>query len=69
MQERRVVNEAGLTQFFSRIYTLMGSGLVVTALVSYLLGFPFRAEYTSFVSGHPIVFGSWLLCRLFCHFL
>ena len=24
MQERRVVNEAGLTQFFSRIYTLMG---------------------------------------------
>ena len=59
MQERRVVNEAGLTQFFSRIYTLMGSGLVVTALVSYLLGFPFRAEYTSFVSGHPIVF--WIM--------
>ena len=48
MQERRVVNEAGLTQFFSRIYTLMGSGLVVTALVSYLLGFPFSCLlYTS----------------------
>ncbi|HAJ53338.1 MAG TPA: BAX inhibitor (BI)-1/YccA family protein, partial [Lactobacillus sp.] len=49
MQERRVVNEAGLTQFFSRIYTLMGSGLVVTALVSYLLGVTFKTDYVNFV--------------------
>lgn len=62
MQERRVVNEAGLTQFFSRIYTLMGSGLVVTALVSYLLGVTFKTDYVNFVSGHQIVF--WIMLAL-----
>ncbi len=62
MQERRVVNEAGLTQFFSRIYTLMGSGLVVTALVSYLLGVTFKTDYTNFVGAHPIVF--WIMLAL-----
>ncbi|WLV76889.1 Bax inhibitor-1/YccA family protein [Lacticaseibacillus parahuelsenbergensis] len=62
MQERRVVNEAGLTQFFSRIYTLMGSGLIVTALVSYLLGVTFKTDYVNFVSGHQIVF--WIMLAL-----
>ncbi|MDE3282661.1 Bax inhibitor-1/YccA family protein [Lacticaseibacillus casei] len=62
MQERRVVNEAGLTQFFSRIYTLMGSGLVVTALVSYLLGVTFKTDYTNFVGAYPIVF--WIMLAL-----
>ena len=63
MQERRVVNEAGLTQFFSRIYTLMGSGLVVTALVSYLLGVTLKNDYINFVGAHPIIF--WIMSALF----
>ena len=62
MQERRVVNEAGLTQFFSRIYTLMGSGLVVTALVSYLLGVTLKNDYINFVGAHPIIF--WIMTAL-----
>ncbi|KRM72889.1 Bax inhibitor-1 family protein [Lacticaseibacillus brantae] len=51
MQEQpRVVNEdAGLISFFGRVYTHMGLGLGLTALVSYLLGFVFKTQYLNFL--------------------
>lgn len=63
MEERRVVNDqAGLAAFFSRVYATMGGGLAVTALVSYLLGYVFQAQYLNFVGHYQIVM--WIMIFL-----
>ncbi|WP_225350294.1 hypothetical protein [Lacticaseibacillus pantheris] len=56
MQERRAVNESGLSQFFGRVYGVMGGGMVVTAAVTYLLGYVFRQQYFNFIASNTIVF-------------
>ncbi|WP_056969088.1 Bax inhibitor-1/YccA family protein [Lacticaseibacillus thailandensis] len=56
MQERRAVNEAGLSQFFGRVYGVMGGGMVVTAIVTYLLGYVFRQQYFNFIASNSLVF-------------
>lgn len=55
-EERRVVNDSGLTNFFNRVYSTMGLGLLLTAVVSYLLGTVFLPQYVGFISQHPVMF-------------
>ncbi|MFD1392756.1 Bax inhibitor-1 family protein [Lacticaseibacillus jixianensis] len=55
-EERRVVNDSGLTGFFNRVYSTMGLGLLLTAVVSYLLGTVFLPQYVGFISQHPVMF-------------
>lgn len=62
MQERRVVNDTGVTGFFAKVYSTMGMGILVTALVSYLLSTVFQAQYIAFVGSHRIMF--WLMMFL-----
>ena len=55
-EERRVVNDSGMTRFFNKVYSTMGLGLLVTAVISYLLGTVFLPQYVGFISAHPIMF-------------
>lgn len=48
-EERRVVNDTGLTTFFSKVYGTMGVGLLITGLVSYVLGVMYQVQYINFV--------------------
>lgn len=56
MQERRVVNEVGVASWFNRVYAVVGVGIAITGLISYLLGNVFRTEYVNFIGGHQIMF-------------
>lgn len=56
MQERRVVNDAGLSTFFSKVYSTMGGGLLITALISYLLGNVFQVQYGNFIVSNRLLF-------------
>ncbi|WP_338216272.1 Bax inhibitor-1/YccA family protein [Lacticaseibacillus salsurivasis] len=56
MQERRVVNDTSLAGFFNRVYSVMGSGLLLTAAISYLLGTVFYNQYANFVANHTFMF-------------
>ncbi|WP_461212944.1 Bax inhibitor-1/YccA family protein [Lacticaseibacillus sp. GG6-2] len=62
MQERRIVNDAGLSVFFAKVYGTMGGGLLITAVISYLLGNVFRVQYGNFISSNQIIF--WVLTLL-----
>lgn len=55
MQERRVVNDVGLSAFFNRVYANVGLGIAVTGLVSFLLGSVYKSAYLGFISAHPIM--------------
>lgn len=65
MQERRVVNDTGLAGFFNRVYSVMGSGLLLTAAISYLLGTVFYNQYANFVANHTFMFYILLFLPLF----
>ncbi|MCI1894865.1 MAG: Bax inhibitor-1/YccA family protein [Lactobacillus sp.] len=65
MQERRVVNDTGLVGFFNRVYSVMGSGLLLTAAISYLLGTVFYNQYANFVANHTFMFYILLFLPLF----
>ncbi|WP_125707662.1 Bax inhibitor-1 family protein [Lacticaseibacillus porcinae] len=56
MQERRVVNDTGLSTFFAKVYSTMGGGLLITALISYLLGNVFQVQYGNFIASNRILF-------------
>ncbi|MFD1484149.1 Bax inhibitor-1/YccA family protein [Lacticaseibacillus baoqingensis] len=56
MQERRVVNDTGLATFFAKVYGTMGGGLLITAVISYLLGNVFRVQYGNFIVQNRILF-------------
>lgn len=56
MQERRVVNDAGLSTFFAKVYSTMGGGLLITALISYLLGNVFQVQYGNFIASNRILY-------------
>ncbi|MCI1985713.1 MAG: Bax inhibitor-1/YccA family protein [Lactobacillus sp.] len=56
MQERRVVNDAGLSTFFAKVYGTMGGGLLITAVISFLLGNVFRVQYGNFIVQNRILF-------------
>ena len=56
MQERRVVNDAGLSLFFAKVYSTMGVGLLITAAMSFLLGNVFRVQYGNFIASNRIIF-------------
>lgn len=65
MQERRVVNDTSLAGFFNRVYSVMGSGLLLTAAISYLLGTVFYNQYANFVANHTFMFYILLFLPLF----
>lgn len=65
MQERRVVNDTSLAGFFNRVYSVMGSGLLLTAAISYLLGTVFYNQYSNFVANHTFMFYILLFLPLF----
>lgn len=48
--------DAGLNQFFAKIYSLVGMGIGLSAFVSYLMLFPFRENLISIISQHPFVY-------------
>jgi FtsH-binding integral membrane protein len=56
MQERRVVNDTGLSTFFAKVYSTMGGGLLITALISYLLGNVFQVQYGNFIASNRILY-------------
>lgn len=62
MQERRSVSEAGISEFFGRVYANLGIGLLITSAVTYLLGYVFRAQYISFISSNQFVY--WIMLFL-----
>ncbi|WP_125702903.1 Bax inhibitor-1/YccA family protein [Lacticaseibacillus daqingensis] len=69
MEERRVVNETGLADFFNRVYAQVGLGIGVTGLISYLLGNVFAAQYTAFIRQNNIVFYAMTLLPLILSFV
>lgn len=56
MQERRSVSETGIGRFYGRLYGMMGLGLVVTAIVTYLLGVVFQTEYLTFIGNNRLFY-------------
>lgn len=56
MQERRSVSETGIGRFYGHLYGMMGLGLVVTAVVTYLLGVVFQTQYLTFISTNQIFY-------------
>lgn len=55
MQERRAVNDTGIAQFFGKVYGTMGIGLIVTAVVTYLLGYVFQEQYFTLLASSNII--------------
>lgn len=55
MQERREVNETGVAQFFGKVYGMMGLGVIVTAIVTFMLGYVFRDSYFALLAANPII--------------
>ncbi|MDW7796418.1 Bax inhibitor-1/YccA family protein [Streptococcus canis] len=49
-------SDAGLNQFFAKIYSLVGMGIGLSAFVSYLMLYPFRANLVSIITNHPMVY-------------
>lgn len=68
MQERRVVNDAGLTGFFNKVYSTMGIGMLITAAVSYLLSNVFYNQYISLIVNNRIVWYLFLFLPLVLSF-
>ncbi len=62
MQERRSVNESGIAQFFGRVYGVMGIGMVVTAIVTFILGYVVRDQYVMFLQSNQ--FAYWIMLFL-----
>lgn len=58
MNENVIYTEtnAGLNQFFAKIYSLVGMGIGLSAFVSYLMLYPFRANLISIITNHPFVY-------------
>ncbi|WP_155286555.1 Bax inhibitor-1/YccA family protein [Lacticaseibacillus zhaodongensis] len=61
MQERRSVSQSGISQFFGRVYGNMGVGLLITAAITYLLGYVFHDQYVNFISSNPVFYWVMLL--------
>ncbi|WP_127850129.1 Bax inhibitor-1/YccA family protein [Lacticaseibacillus hulanensis] len=55
MQERRAVNETGVAQFFGKVYGTMGIGILVTAAVTYVLGYVFQAQYFAILQSNALL--------------
>lgn len=62
MQERRSVSEAGIGRFYGRLYGVMGLGLVVTSIVTYLLGVVFQTQYLTLISNNRAFY--WIMLFL-----
>lgn len=54
-----VAKDAGLSRFFTRVYSYMALGVVVSAFVAYLALNTFRAQYSALLQAHPLVL--WIL--------
>ncbi|MGT2887776.1 Bax inhibitor-1/YccA family protein [Streptococcus didelphis] len=48
--------DAGLSQFFTKIYSLVGMGVALSAFVSYLMLYPFRENLIAIIANHPWVY-------------
>lgn len=48
--------DSGLNQFYAKIYSLVGMGIGLSAFVSYLMLYPFRANLISIIGAHPWVY-------------
>ncbi|KRO16665.1 Bax inhibitor-1/YccA family protein [Lacticaseibacillus saniviri] len=69
MQERRLVNDTGMTRFFTRVYSTMGAGMGVTALVTYLLGTVFQTQFFNFIGTNRFVYYIFLFLPLILSFM
>jgi FtsH-binding integral membrane protein len=56
MQDRRAVNDTGVAQFFGRVYGTMALGIIVTAVVTFILGYVMRDAYISLLSTNRLAF-------------
>lgn len=54
-----VAKDAGLSRFFTRVYSYMATGVLVSALVSYLALTTFRAQYSALLQRSPAII--WIL--------
>ncbi|MFD1672732.1 Bax inhibitor-1 family protein [Agrilactobacillus yilanensis] len=54
-----VAKDAGLSRFFSRVYSYMAAGVLVSALVSFLALTTFRAQYSALLQSSPAIL--WIL--------
>lgn len=48
--------DSGLNQFYAKIYSLVGMGIGLSAFVSYLMLYPFRANLIAIIAAHPWVY-------------
>ncbi|MGT2935099.1 Bax inhibitor-1/YccA family protein [Streptococcus castoreus] len=62
-------SDAGLNQFFAKIYSLVGMGVGLSAFVSYLMLFPFRANLVSIIYNHPMVYYGAVIVELLLVFV
>ncbi|WP_159592588.1 Bax inhibitor-1/YccA family protein [Streptococcus halichoeri] len=47
-------SDTGLNSFFVKIYSLVGMGIGLSAFVSYLMLFPFKANFLNILTNHPM---------------
>ncbi|KPJ21989.1 Bax inhibitor-1/YccA family protein [Streptococcus phocae subsp. phocae] len=61
--------DAGLNQFFAKIYSLVGMGIGLSAFVSYLMLFPFRENFMMIILQHPMVYYGAIVVELLLVFV
>ncbi|EGJ26485.1 Bax inhibitor-1/YccA family protein [Streptococcus porcinus] len=61
--------DTGLSQFFAKIYGLVGAGVGLSAFVSYLMLYPFRDNLVAIIANHPFVYYGAIILELVLVFL
>lgn len=62
-------SDAGLNQFFAKIYSLVGMGIGLSAFVSYLMLYPFRDNLVSIIANQPMVYYGAVIIELILVFV
>ncbi|VTS38399.1 integral membrane protein [Streptococcus porcinus] len=61
--------DSGLSQFFAKIYGLVGAGVGLSAFVSYLMLYPFRDNLVAIIANHPFVYYGAIILELILVFV